>query len=327
MTRTTTVAVTGATGFVGRALTRALLQRGHAVRALTRSADKAASVLPPAAGELEIVVGDALGQGVIDRLVDGAGAVINLLGIIREKRGQRFQGVHVEATRRCLEAATRAGAGRYIQMSALGVSDEGICEYQKTKWAAEELVRKSGLDWTIFRPSLIHGPEGEFTEMMISWARGKIAPWKFMPYFGRPETDISVPAGPTRYIDPEAQPVYVEDVAAYFADALTNDDAIGEIYNLVGPERLAWPDMLRTVRDTIPGGFDHIEPLRIPADIAAFNARAAELLGVGALLPFDAGMAKMGAQDSVAGLEKARADFDIEPSGFTTALRAYAQTV
>src|SRR5690606_35913596 len=299
--------------FVGRSVVRALLDRGHRVRVLSRTPEKAAEALPTTADGLEVVIGDAREAKSLEQLATGAGAYINLLGIIRERRGQRFSQIHVEATRNGIEAAKQAGAKRFVQMSALGVSDEGRTAYQKTKWEAERLVVASGLDWTIFRPSLIHGPAGEFTQMMAKWARGTIAPWKFMPYFARAETDISVPAGPTRYVDPIAAPIYVDDVAAYFADSLTSDDTIGEIYNVVGPEKLRWPTLLRTFRDATPGGFERINPVRIPADVAAMGAMAAEKLGLGAALPFDAGMAVMGAQDSVADLAKARADFEIEP--------------
>src|SRR5215831_9736027 len=129
-----TVAVTGASGVVGRYIVRELLSRGYEVRGLVRSREKARSVLPSVAA-LSLVVGDISEQGVVDRLLDGAWACINLLGILRESRGelgarpQTFQRVHVDATRLLVHRCEDEGVRRYVQMSALGVSDMGVSEY------------------------------------------------------------------------------------------------------------------------------------------------------------------------------------------------------
>ena len=135
-------------------------------------------------------------------------------------------------------------------MSALGSRPDAVATYHRTKFEAESYVRASGLDWTIFRPSLIHGPRGEFMTMEAGWARGRRAPFLFMPYFGggllgRRDGGL-------------VQPVYVRDVARAFADALENPATIGEVYLIGGPDAmslaadaphgLAGPDRQATAR-------------------------------------------------------------------------------
>jgi len=317
-----TIAVTGATGFVGRSVVRELLTRGHAVRALVRDAKKAAKVLGPTPA---LIVGDALDESATSELVRSCDACTHLIGIIREMGAQTFQAVHVGATRHMLAACKGAGVNRYVHMSALGVSDEGRTRYQKTKFEAEVFVRRSGLDWTIFRPALIHGPAGEFTQMAARWVRGDAPPYMFLPYFKRPEIDDRVPLGAVHYHDPLVAPVSVDDVAWCFAEALDRPETVGEIYNLAGSETLSWPDMLRHIRDHTPRANESLEPLGIPAPIAAGMARAASLVGLGGLLPHDDGMPIMGAEDSTATLDKVEAHFNFTPVGFRERFEEYAE--
>ncbi|MEC9374382.1 MAG: NAD(P)H-binding protein, partial [Planctomycetota bacterium] len=181
-----TVAVTGATGFVGRHLCRALVDRGAQVRALTRDLSKAREALPP--NNMALVHADIDDEPALRDLVFGADAVIHLIGIRRELgRGVTFRRLHVGATERILRATTRAGVSRYLHMSALGARGDAVSNYHKTKYEAEWLVRRSGLDWTIFRPSIIHGPDGEFMQMAAGWVRGEEQPKFFLPYFFRNE--------------------------------------------------------------------------------------------------------------------------------------------
>lgn len=333
-----TIAVTGASGFVGRYLVRELLSRGYAVRALVRDAARAREGLGDAASKVELVIGDVCDDAVLARLVRGVDACAHLVGIIREVRGettdkpQTFERMHVAATRHIVDACRGAGVRRFLQMSALGVGADGKAEYQKTKWEAEKYVRRSfgdgtDLEWTIFRPSLIHGPDGEFVRMMADLCSGEVPPYFFLPYFVRSQMDQSVPAGRIDWITPRVQPVAVQDVAFAFAESLSRPESIGEIYNLVGLEVLTWPEMLEHFRDTIPGSAKNLRPFFVPSDHAAILATAAKYLGLGGLLPFDAGQAIMGGQDSIADPTKAKVHLSLSPRPFRQTVREYAAAV
>lgn len=152
---------------------------------------------------------------------------------------------------------------------------------------------------------------------------GHEMPWFFMPYFTRGEADPSVPLGGDTVIDPVVAPVLVTDVARAFVAALDNERAIGEVYNLVGGEAISWPEMLRFVRDTLPGGNDRLEPFGVPSKLAALKFKAMSLVGLGDLLPFDDGMALMGGQDATASLDKAREHLGVSFAPFRAAMRAY----
>jgi NADH dehydrogenase len=321
-----TIGVAGATGFVGRTLVRELLARGHHVRALVRSLDKAREVLPDHPSHLRLVQGDVLEAAAVEDLLRGATCCVNLIGIIREdrKRGQTFQRMHVDATRVLVQACERLGVARFVQMSALGVRDVGVSDYQHSKFEGESIVRLSNLRWTIFRPGLIHGKDGEFTRLAALWVKGGTPPFLFLPYFTGGREDTRIPLGSVQPTDPRVAPIAVEDVAIAFASAIEHPQAIGEVYNLVGPETLTWPQMLEHIRDTTPGAMTHLKAWGIPSEIAALQAKGAALLGLGSLLPFDEGMAKMGGEDSIADMTKAREDLRISPRPFRAAYARYA---
>ncbi|MBX3388261.1 MAG: NAD(P)H-binding protein [Phycisphaeraceae bacterium] len=322
-----TVAVTGATGFVGREVVAELVRRGLAVRALVRDRKKASRVLPRASGgaAISLIEGDIHDGVSAKETVEGAQACIHLIGIIREERGGvTFHRMHVAATRVIVEACRDAGVQRYLHMSALGVCERGICEYQTTKWEAEQIVRRSGLDWTIFRPGLIHGENSELMQTATQWVKGEIAPWFFLPYFTRGVEERNVPLGGVSRVIPVVQPVAVEDVAIAFASAVEKSEAIGETYNLVGSEKISWPEMLHEIRDQVHGANDNLSAWGVPAELAAMKATAAQHVGLGALLPFDRGMALMGGQDSVAETEKVKAQLGLNARPFRASFRKYA---
>lgn len=321
-----TIAVAGATGFVGRHAVRELLARGYSVRGLVRDREKSAKVLPRDE-RLRLIQGDVLDATSLAGLTAGAAACVNAIGLLRETGGQTFRKAHVDSTRALVGACREAGVPRFIQVSALGVSGHGATPYQKTKWEAEHLVAKSDLAWTILRPGLIHGPDGGVMAIAKGWVTGHRPPWFFLPYFARGVKSSDVPLAALRREPATVAPVAIEDVAWAIAECLDRPDTIGETFNLVGPEELTWPEMLRAIRDAVPGANPALEPLGIPSELAAMKARAAGAIGLGGLLPFDEGMARMGAADSTATLDKARAQLGFDPRPFRAALKSYAARI
>lgn len=326
-----TIAVTGCTGFVGRYVTRELLKRGYQVRGLARDVSKAREVFgSPLPSGLSIVTGDCCDARVLSDLVRGCTAVVHLIGIIREDRGedlarpQSFERMHVQATRAILEATNGAGIKRYVHMSALSVGPEGRSKYQKTKWEAEVSVRRSGLDWTIFRPSLIHGPDGEFVQMMTELCSGEMPPYFFIPYFAKGVVDHRVPGGPVSYEPAMVQPIAVEDVAFAFAQALEKPDSIGEVYNLAGPDALNWRELSELFRDSLHGTNKRLSTWYVPGEHAAVAAKVAGMVGLGKMLPFDEGQALMAMDDTSADITKARVELGVDPKPLRASIEAYS---
>ena len=319
-----TVAVTGATGFVGRHVVAELARRGHTVRAMVRDAAKAGRAFAGVEDRSRVVSvqADSISAASADRLVEGADACVNCIGIIREQQGQRFEALHVRAVDALVRACEKNDDfERFIQISALGVRPEGRAAYQQTKAEGERIIRRSRLPWTIFRPSAIVGEEGELTELLRDWSRGKAAPFLFMPYFTRRADHVwSVWPGETE--DPTLAPVPVTDLARAVADALELGTTVGEVYNVCGEESVSWPEFLRFVRDNTPGAKPRIAPAGLPAPPAVVAAQIAGIVGVGSLLPFDAGMAAMASEDSTADMGKFEADFGYLPASFRTVFAA-----
>lgn len=330
---TMTVAVTGATGFVGRHTVAALLARGHHVRALARHREKARKLLPTGAahqgaGSLEVVFGDIFDRDVVRTLTSGCRAMIHTIGIRRELPPDvTFRRHHVLATQIALDAARASGVNRFIHLSALGVRPEGNNEYCKSKWESEQLVRSSELDWTIFRPSLIHGPDGEFMRLIKDWALGRSAPRLFIPYFTRPVITKSFPPKPPKFVSAHLAPVSVSDVASMLAQSVTNQRTVGEVYPLAGPDTLDWPTLLAGVRDALPLVDSPKRICGIPAPLAWAMAMKAKILGFGSLLPYGPSEPLLAIEDSLANCTKARAHLGFEPAPFMPTMKAYAAQI
>lgn len=223
------VFVTGATGFVGRAVIQALRAEGHVVRCLVRRGSEADLHGFEA---IERVEGDILGPpGSLEADIAGCDTVIHLVGIIREhkSRGITFDRLHHVGTKNVLAAAAAAGARRYLHMSALGTRAGARARYHQTKWAAEEAVRASGLEWTIFRPSVIYGPGDGFLSLLA----GMVGRLPVVPVIGDGRQRL--------------QPVPVEHVAAGFARAVRVEASVKQTYTVTGPDAVSMIELLEMI--------------------------------------------------------------------------------
>ncbi|MEA5114277.1 MAG: complex I NDUFA9 subunit family protein [Geobacteraceae bacterium] len=219
------VFIAGGTGFVGGHLRCSLLEAGHELLVLTHR--RHVSQEPG----VEQVEGDITRPESYSPAFRGCDAVINLVGIIREfpRRGVTFERLHVRATRGLLKAARETGVKRYLQMSALGSRTDAVSIYHRTKYRAEEEVRLSGLDWTIFRPSVIFGPKDDF----INRLAGMIKSLPFVPVIGD---------GCYRL-----QPIDGGDVARCFRMSLEMPETIGKTYELCGRDCLTYLELIQTI--------------------------------------------------------------------------------
>jgi len=232
------ILVTGGTGFVGHEVVRELLALGGTVRLLVRRPDRAGNLAHHP--RVELAVGDALRPETLPAVMTGVTAVIHLVGIIAETSHVTYEQAHIEATRNLLAAARQAGVTRWVQMSAIGTRPGARSRYHLTKWQAEELVRQSGLDWTIFRPSLIYGYD-ERDRLLNSLRRVLSWPLDFLFFHAIPLINGG---------EPLVQPVSVREVARCFALAPAKAAALGRTFDLVGPAPLSWRQLIYAILAT-----------------------------------------------------------------------------
>ncbi len=217
------IAITGATGFVGQEVVRQARAEGFPVRAIVREPAKARWLVEKYG--VELFHGNVLHAPALDGAFDGCKCVIHLVGVINEWKENTFERAHTQATIHVVDTAKKAGVKRYLQMSALGTRANAVSRYHQTKWAAEECVRKSGLAWTIFRPSLIYGPGDKSINVLANMVRR--AP--VVPVLGDGRAKI--------------QPVSVAVVARAFVGAIKRDETVGKTYDLCGPAAFSWNEL------------------------------------------------------------------------------------
>lgn len=292
------IAVTGGTGFVGRALVQQLTQQGFEVRSLVRKPSPNPSIrgVTPVEGTLDQPESLA-------RLMAGADAVIHLVGIIREFRELTFERVHAAGTEAVVQAARKARVVRYIQMSALGTRPNAVSRYHQTKWIAEETVRRSDLEWTILRPSMVYGKEDSFVNLFDRM--GALSPV------------IPVMGGGKKLM----QPLPVEDTVKAFAMAVSDRETVGKTFALCGSERLSFRQILEQV---MRAKRRHRLFLPIPMPLARVQASILEtvfpaLLGQPAPLNRDQLLMLM--EDNVGDPRPAQEQFGLELPSFTEGLK------
>ena len=227
------VVVFGGSGFVGRHVVRALARRGYLIRVACRRPDLAGHLQPLGnVGQIQPVQANVRMRWSVDRAVQGADHVVNLVAILHESGRQKFPAVHEFGARAIAEAARAVGAG-FTHISALGADVRSGSNYARTKALGEMAVLETVKDAVIFRPSIIFGPEDSFFNRFANMAR--LSP--VLPLIG---------GGQTRF-----QPAYVGDVAEAVARSVEGKVGGGQIYELGGPQVLTFKECMQEMLKVI----------------------------------------------------------------------------
>lgn len=295
------VTIFGGSGFLGRHMIRRLAEQGLRIRVAVRRPNDALYLQPlGGVGQIQFLQANLRNPESVARAVDGADAVINLVGILHPTGKQKFDSVHVEGARNVAQACAKAGTDRLVHLSAIGADAESVSEYAQSKAAGEEAVRDAFPGATILRPSIVFGPEDDFFNRFATYAR--IMP--FLPLIG---------GGKTRF-----QPVFVGDVAQAAVVAALESGFEGETYELGGPEIFSF----REVYELILAETERSRLLvPVPFWVMRLNAWFLQLLP-SPLLTVD--QVRLLEQDNVvADGAKTLADFGVTPTPVEAVLPAY----
>ncbi len=299
------VLVTGGTGFVGRKIVHELHNAGYQIRLLVRNPHSPTARELAAQCAAEIWEGNLLNVTSLSKAMQGLDAVIHLAGIISEFREQTFERLHTQATQNVVQSAVISGARRLVHMSALGARENAPSRYHQSKWAAEQAVRQSVLNWTIFRPSIIYGPGDGFVNLFAKIAsRSPVVPL--------------IGGGRSKF-----QPISVQDVAHCFVKSLTEPKSMKQTFDLCGNEVLTLAEIVDAILKAT--GRRRLK-LPVPFSLARMQAALLEFIFprlLGKAPPLNRDQLLMLQEDNVGNAEPAAQIFDLEPDSFADGIARY----
>jgi len=251
------ILVTGGTGFVGPKIVHALRAEEKPVRALVRDPSSSSARRLSAWG-CELVQGDATDPESLRRATEGADAVVHLIALIAGKP-KEFERVMSQGTGDLVTAAKEAGVSRFVLMSALGTTEESkdLVPYYRSKWDMEQTVKASGIEHVIFRPSFVFGKDGGVLPIFMRQV-------KYSPV-------TPIPGSGTRRL----QPIWVDDVATFFARSLSTAEAANRTFDLGGPDQVTWNELYDRLKRTLG---KRRATLHVPIGLMRTGAALAEKL-------------------------------------------------
>ncbi|MEL7033165.1 MAG: complex I NDUFA9 subunit family protein [Pseudomonadota bacterium] len=233
------VTLFGGSGFIGRYAARTLVKAGYRVRVAVRRPHLAGDVrLAGAPGWVDIVQANVRNKQSVANAIEGASAVVNLVGILYEKGRQTFEAAQRDGAINVAEACAEAGIDRLVHISAIGAAGDAEADYAETKGEAEVGIRERVPSATILRPSIVFGPEDEFFNRFAALASHPLTTFApFLPAIGGGHTRV--------------QPVYAGDVAEAIEAAVSKTEAQGKTYELGGPSTYSFNEIYDFIGQTI----------------------------------------------------------------------------
>lgn len=225
------ILVTGGTGFVGGHLVDRLVQEKVQSRCLVRKGSNIEKLKKENA-LIDVAFGDLTDGESLKKALIGVDTVVHLIGIIVEKKGATFEIIHSQGTRNLVNACTMAGVRRFIYISALGARESARSRYHITKWEAEQAVIQSGMEYVIFRPSIMIGKRGEFITMLSKIVR-------------------EAPVVPIIDGKSKVQPIYVENTIDCIMKSLKEPGIRNQIFEIGGPDQITYKELFLTLMDVL----------------------------------------------------------------------------
>ncbi len=220
------IAITGASGFVGRHLVASLAETEHNIRLLVHKKH----IDNISGNKIETVFGDVHNPDSLNKAFGGIDAIYHLVGIIAETGQLTFEKTVAAGTKNVVAACIRNNVRHIVYLSALGTSETAISKYHQSKWQAEEAIRNSGIDYTIFRPSVIFGVGDGFVSMLVRLIKKS----PLTPVVGRGDFLL--------------QPVYIKDLVHLLIETLGNKKARNKTIEIGGPDKFSYKEILRIIK-------------------------------------------------------------------------------
>jgi uncharacterized protein YbjT (DUF2867 family) len=281
------ILVIGGTGFVGPKIVHRLRAEDHPVRCLVRDPERAQAL---AAWGCELAHGDVTDPDSVRRAAAGCEVVVHLVAIIQGK-ARDFEQIMVEGTKNVVDAAKGAGVRRFVLMSALGTSEatKDLSVYFSAKWRMEQIVKGSGLEHVIFRPSFVFGKGGGALKTFQRLVR--LSP--VIPLFGDGRQRV--------------QPIWIENVAEYYAAAIDKPEAANRTFELGGPDIVTYEELYDRIKRTLG---KRRPKLHVPFGVMRVNAAILEALPGPS--PITRDQLKMIAVDNVISNDEAQQTFHVD---------------
>ena len=299
-TETQSIAVLGGGGFIGTYLTLNLLRMGERLHLLSHKTDP--GFVSPR-GQLQTFRGSIEDEASLVRCFSGCDLLYHLVGIIAETRTKTFQKTVADGTARVVSAARSAGVKKIIYLSALGATSDADSLYFKTKGLAERHIITSGLQYTIFRPSIVYGKEDKFINKIATMVRRL----PVLPVIGDGLFKL--------------QPVYVEELCAVLAVAGRKDFTAGKTYDVGGPEQLTYIEILDIIQRVLGR-----RRLKMHMPMVLIRSAAAMLELVMKPAPLTRDMLKMMAAGSTCDHTVVEKDFGVKFSRLEAQLHGYLRS-